>query len=112
VPTVVCEIPEPIDAKLNAERDKILIEAGMKMPRKWWHERHDVPMPAEDEEVVEQTVAPVQPPAQALTAAKAETQNEVLQRLVSSFLNGALEDGAADDEELKKENETAEAKAA
>jgi hypothetical protein len=35
-----------------------------------------------------------------------------LQRLVSAMLNGALEDGAADDEELAKEQETAEAKAA
>jgi len=69
-------------------------------------------MPAEDEEVVEQAVVPVQPLTASLTAAKTETQNEVLQRLVSSFLNGALEDGAADDEELAKENETTEAKAA
>ena len=112
VPTVVCEIPEPVDAKLNAERDKILIEAGMKFPVKWWHQRHDVPRPAEGEDVVERAVAPVQPLTASLTAAKAETQNEVLQRLVSSFLNAALEDGAADDEELKKEQETAEAKAA
>ena len=112
VPTVVCEIPEPVDAKLNAERDEVLIRSGMKMPRKWWHERHDVPMPAEDEEVVEQSVAPVQPLTASLTAAKAETANEVLQRLVSAMLNGALEDGAADDEELAKEQETAEAKAA
>jgi phage gp29-like protein len=112
VPTVVCEIPEPIDAKLNAERDKILIEAGMKMPRKWWHERHDVPMPAEDEEVVEQTVAPVQPLTESLTAAKTETQNEVLERLVSAFLNKALEDGAADAEADVKEQETADMKEA
>ena len=82
------------------------------MPRKWWHERHNVPQPAEGEDVVEQAVAPVQPLTASLTAAKAETQNEVLQRMISAFLNGAMEDGAADDEELAKEDETAEAKAA
>ena len=112
VPTVVCEIPEPIDAKLNAERDKILIEAGMRMPRKWWHERHDVPMPAEDEEVVEQAVVPVQPLTASLTAAKTETQNEVLERLVSAFLNKALEDGAEDAEADVEEQETADMKEA
>ena len=112
VPTVVCEIPEPVDAKMNAERDRILIEAGMKFPVKWWHQRHDVPQPAEDEEVVEQSVAPVQPLTASLTAAKAETQNEVLQRLVSAMLNGAIEDGAADDEEDAKAQETADRKEA
>jgi len=107
VPTVVCEIPEPIDAKLNAERDKILIEAGMKMPTKWWHQRHDVPQPAQGEDVVERAVAPVQPLTASLTAAKAETQNEVLERLVSAFLNKALEDGAEDVEDDMDEQETA-----
>jgi phage gp29-like protein len=112
VPTVVCEIPEPIDAKLNAERDEVLIRSGMKMPRKWWHERHDVPLPTENDDVVEQAVAPVQPLTQALTAAKAETQNEVLQRLVESFLSAAVEDGAKDAEEDMEEQETADRKEA
>jgi phage gp29-like protein len=112
VPTVVCEIPEPVDAKLNAERDEVLIRSGMRMPRKWWHERHDVPMPTEDDEVVEQAVAPVQPLTASLTAAKAESANEVLQRLVESFLSAAVEDGAAGAEEDMDEQETADRKEA
>jgi phage gp29-like protein len=112
MPRVVCEIPEPIDAKLLAERDEILIRTGMKMPRKWWHERHDVPQPAEDEDVVEQSVAPVQPLTASLTAAKEESQNEVLQRLINSFLSAAVEDGAADAEADMKEQENADRKEA
>jgi phage gp29-like protein len=112
VPTVVCEIPEPIDAKLNAERDRILIESGMEFPVKWWHERHDVPLPAEGESVVTRSVAPVQPLTASLTAAKAETQNEVLQRLVNSMLSAAVEDGAKDAEDDMDEQETADRKEA
>jgi phage gp29-like protein len=112
VPTVVCEIPEPIDAKLNAERDRILIESGMEFPVKWWHERHDVPLPAEGETVVTRSVAPVQPLTASLTAAKAETQNEVLQRLVDAMLSAAVEDGAADAEDDMDEQETADRKEA
>jgi phage gp29-like protein len=84
----------------------------MKMPRKWWHERHDVPQPAEDEDVVEQSVAPVQPLTASLTAAKEESQNEVLQRLINSFLSAAVEDGAADAEADMKEQENADRKEA
>jgi len=112
MPKVVCEIPEPIDAKLLAERDEILIRSGMKMPLKWLHERHDVPMPAEDEDVLEQSVAPVQPLTASLTAAKEESQNEVLQRLINSFLSAAVEDGAADAEADMREQETADKKEA
>ena len=82
------------------------------MPRKWWHERHDVPLPTEDDDVVEQAVAPAQPLTASLTAAKAETQNEVLQRLIASFLSAAVEDGAADAEADMEEQETADKKEA
>jgi hypothetical protein len=61
---------------------------------------------------VEQSVAPVQPPAQALTAAKAESANEVLQRLITSFLSAAVEDGEKDAEDDMKDQETADRKEA
>jgi phage gp29-like protein len=84
----------------------------MEFPVKWWHERHNVPMPAEGETVVNRPVAPVQPLTASLTAAKAETQNEVLQRLVESFLSAAVEDGAADAEADMDDQETADRKEA
>ena len=62
--------------------------------------------------MVEQSVAPVQPLTASLTAAKAESANEVLQRLVESFLSAAVEDGAADAEADMKDQETADKKAA
>jgi phage gp29-like protein len=42
------------DAKADADRDAVLLQTGMKMPLKWFHKRHNVPLPAEGEEVVEQ----------------------------------------------------------
>jgi hypothetical protein len=61
---------------------------------------------------VEQSVAPVQPLTASLTAAKAESANEVLQRMIESFLSAAVEDGAADTEADMKDQETADRKEA
>lgn len=41
------------DEKANADRDKVLLDAGVKMPRDWFYKRHDIPIPQEGEEVVE-----------------------------------------------------------
>jgi hypothetical protein len=62
--------------------------------------------------VVEQAVAPVQPLTASLTAAKAESANEVLQRMIESFLSAAVEDGAKDAEDDMKDQETADRKEA
>lgn len=40
------------DAKAMAERDCMLLDRGIAMPKGWFHERHDIPMPAEGEEVI------------------------------------------------------------
>lgn len=46
------------DKKANAERDKILIDAGMQIPTTWFHERHGVPLPQAGEEVVKKAAPP------------------------------------------------------
>ena len=43
---------ETRDEKAMAERDRILLEAGLPMPRTWFYERHAIPQPADGEEVV------------------------------------------------------------
>jgi phage gp29-like protein len=43
---------EARDEKAMAERDRLLLEAGLPMPRTWFYERHAIPQPAEGEEVV------------------------------------------------------------
>ena len=42
------------DAVRNAERDAVLIGAGMSMPRAWWYRRHDIPLPQAGEGVGEE----------------------------------------------------------
>lgn len=40
------------DAKANAERDDILLKQGVEMPKGWFYDRHNIPLPAEGEEVI------------------------------------------------------------
>lgn len=51
-PTFEHGLCEPEDEKAKAERDSILITAGVEMPKAWFYERHSIPMPAEDEETI------------------------------------------------------------
>jgi len=54
-----CPEPKRIeDQKANAERDAILLSQGVAMPKSWFYERHQVPIPAEGEEVLEGRVPP------------------------------------------------------
>lgn len=48
---------EAKDEKAMAERDRILLEAGLPMPRAWFYERHAIPQPAEGEDVIGATSA-------------------------------------------------------
>lgn len=59
-PEICAEPNRTEDAKANAERDAILINAGMRIPEAWFHERHGVPMPQDDEPVVKKA-EPVSP---------------------------------------------------
>lgn len=52
------------DMKANAERDAILLAAGVKMPLAWFHERHNIPIPQKGEEVIEKAAPPPMVPGQ------------------------------------------------
>ena len=52
MPELVAEENEVEDSKANAERDKILLEAGVEMPAAWLRERHQIPQPQKGEEVI------------------------------------------------------------
>lgn len=41
------------DSLKMAQRDQVLLDSGVQMPREWFYARHDIPMPAEGEPVVE-----------------------------------------------------------
>lgn len=47
--------PEPQTVKdelANANRDSVLLGAGVSMPKEWFYKRHDIPLPSEGEEVI------------------------------------------------------------
>lgn len=51
-PYFMTQADEPDDSKAMAERDQILLNAGVEMPKAWFYERHEIPMPGEGEDVV------------------------------------------------------------
>lgn len=57
-PEICAEPRRQEDRVANAERDKLLIDIGLPLPKNWLYERHDVPIPAEGEEVVEGRTLP------------------------------------------------------
>lgn len=53
--------PEPVkaeDVKANAERDAILLTQGIEMPKDWFYQRHNIPLPQEGEEVIAGRIPP------------------------------------------------------
>jgi len=40
------------DASANAERDAVLLSAGLRMPKRWLYRRHDIPLPEAGEETI------------------------------------------------------------
>lgn len=52
MPELQAEPEQAEDAKANAERDKVLLDAGLEIPKKWFYERHGVPLPAAGEETI------------------------------------------------------------
>lgn len=51
-PEISAEPRREQDWKANAERDRVLMDAGVAMPRDWFYERHDIPLPQGGEETV------------------------------------------------------------
>jgi phage gp29-like protein len=52
-PYFMTGVDAPEDALALAERDKTLLDAGLPMPKAWLYERHEIPVPAAGEEVIE-----------------------------------------------------------
>lgn len=58
----ICAGPNKIeDARANAERDQLLIAAGIEIPKAWFYERHNIPLPQPGEETIKGQSQPQQP---------------------------------------------------
>ena len=53
LPSFKVEWPEVEDERGMAERDQILLNSGVQMPKAWFYERHKIPEPEGEEEVIE-----------------------------------------------------------
>lgn len=51
-PVIVPDLDDEPDPLKLAERDKVLLDAGVPLPRAWFYERHSVPVPVEGEETI------------------------------------------------------------
>jgi phage gp29-like protein len=51
-PEVCLEEKKPEDQLGSAQRDEILLSQGVEMPKAWFFKRHQIPLPAADEEVI------------------------------------------------------------
>ena len=51
-PTLVPDLTGPADPTMEATRDQILLNSGVSMPKGWFYDRHDVPIPEEGEDVI------------------------------------------------------------
>jgi len=62
MPQLVPDLAGPADPTREAQRDQILLASGVDMPREWFYDRHDVPIPQEGEEIISAPEVPVMPP--------------------------------------------------
>lgn len=51
-PTIVADIDDEPDPLKLANRDQVLLNAGIDLPRSWFYERHGIPMPVAGEETI------------------------------------------------------------
>jgi phage gp29-like protein len=57
-----CPHPEQVeDTKANAERDQILLDAGVEIPKTWFYERHGIPIPQKGEDVISKPAVTASP---------------------------------------------------
>jgi phage gp29-like protein len=61
------------DRKALADRDAVLMDRGVGMPKKWFYARHDIPLPQPDEEVI---TKPAPQPAPGLPLPAGEGRGE------------------------------------
>lgn len=80
-------LKESKDAKEMAERDQILLTAGVEMPKQWFYDRHDIPLPANGEEVIVSAPPPAAPlPGQRPTNARAIQAKDATEQLLDRVL--------------------------
>ncbi len=60
-PEIRADLPEPEDQKANAERDDILHKMGLPMAKEFLYERHGIPIPDDDDDLLEAPAPPVAP---------------------------------------------------
>ncbi len=56
--------PKPVetqDLKANAERDAVLLDRGIALPKEWFYRRHQIPIPQEGEELISKPAAATPP---------------------------------------------------
>ncbi len=51
-PHIVADVDDEPDPLKLAERDKVLLDAGIQLPRSWFYERHGIPEPVDGEETI------------------------------------------------------------
>lgn len=89
--------PEPRrqeDYKANAERDAILLDRGVPMPRDWFFARHNIPIPQEGEPVV--TAGPAREPA-AAPDPEPDPESEAGRAVEAASAQEKLADAVAED---------------
>jgi phage gp29-like protein len=90
------------DMKANADRDAILLAAGVQMPKAWFYERHEIPIPQPGEEVIEKSAPMANPYGQ---PGQQSQQDSMDQQEPSD--TGDTEDQADDSEDMAaKESRT------
>jgi phage gp29-like protein len=93
-----CPAPRKLeDKKANAERDQILLGQGVEMPKAWFYERHDIPLPQPGEEIIAGR-APSSPFGGGFPSPGGEGQGEGGRPIQSPGEDG--EDDGAQDSEL------------
>ena len=53
-PSLVPDLSHAGDPNQEAQRDQMLLQAGVEIPKKWFYDRHAVPVPQDGEETVKQ----------------------------------------------------------
>lgn len=93
MPTLVPDLAGPSDPVLEAQRDQILLGSGIDMPREWFYDRHDVPMPQSGEEIITPPEpSPMQPPMFAKDGSIVEAAERAEPGPRDKLLNNVMED--------------------
>ena len=93
MPTLVPDLAGPSDPVLEAQRDQILLGSGVDMPREWFYDRHDVPMPQSGEEIITPPEpSPMQPPMFAKDGSIVEAAERAEPGPRDKLLNNVMED--------------------